>query len=162
MNTRLLSPTGRDGRAFPGELLHSSGYRNPGPYAGSRVLVVGSGSSGMEIAHDLATGGAAKVWLTVRTPANIMPRPGPAGLPNDVISVPLNHLPPVLADRIAGVARRRTFGDLSEFGLPIPEEGPFARARSCRSRLRSSTREVIDAFTNALDGSGQDGHGVRQ
>ena len=54
---------------FPGadsstiEVLHSSAYRNPSPFAGKRVLVAGTGSSGMEIAHDLATGGAAKVWL---------------------------------------------------------------------------------------------------
>jgi cation diffusion facilitator CzcD-associated flavoprotein CzcO len=45
---------------FPGELLHSSEYRNPEPYANKRVVVVGSGSSGMEIAHDLATGGRPK------------------------------------------------------------------------------------------------------
>jgi cation diffusion facilitator CzcD-associated flavoprotein CzcO len=40
---------------FMGEVLHSSAYRNPGPYQGKNVLVVGGGSSGMEIAHDLAT-----------------------------------------------------------------------------------------------------------
>jgi cation diffusion facilitator CzcD-associated flavoprotein CzcO len=58
---------GRD--RFAGELLHSSAYRNPASFAGKRVLVVGAGSSAMEIAHDLATGGAAKVWLAVRTPS---------------------------------------------------------------------------------------------
>src|SRR5262249_54796024 len=57
---------------WPGHLIHSSQYRNPLPYNGKRVLVVGAGSSGMEIAYDLATGGAAKVWLAVRTPPNIM------------------------------------------------------------------------------------------
>ena len=62
-------------------MLHSSEYRNPGPYQGKKVLVVGSGSSGMEIAHDLATGGAAKVWLAVRTPPNILLRSLPGGCP---------------------------------------------------------------------------------
>ena len=38
--------------AHPGQLLHSSQYRNPQPCRGDRVLVVGPGSSGMEIAHD--------------------------------------------------------------------------------------------------------------
>ncbi|MGV9799708.1 flavin-containing monooxygenase [Mycobacterium sp. NPDC003449] len=60
---------------FDGELIHSSAYRNPKPFADKRILVVGSGSSGLEIAHDLATGGAARVWLAIRTPPNIMPRP---------------------------------------------------------------------------------------
>lgn len=114
---------------FSGELLHACDYRNPGPFCGKRVLVIGAGSSGLEIAHDLATGAAAQVWLSVRTPPNILPRFGPAGLPNDVLSIPLFHLPVGLADRVAISARRRAFGDLSRVGLPIPDEGPFARAR---------------------------------
>jgi hypothetical protein len=32
--------------SFAGEISHSYTYRNPTPYAGKRVLVVGSGSSG--------------------------------------------------------------------------------------------------------------------
>ncbi|MDT5326589.1 MAG: hypothetical protein QOF25_3741 [Mycobacterium sp.] len=44
---------GMDG--FTGELLHSYEYRNPTPYAGKHVMVVGSGSSGMEITHHLTT-----------------------------------------------------------------------------------------------------------
>jgi NADPH-dependent 2,4-dienoyl-CoA reductase/sulfur reductase-like enzyme len=64
---------------FAVDLLHSSAYRNPAGYHGKRVLVVGAGSSGMEIAHDLATGGAEKVWLAVRTPPNIMLRSCPMG-----------------------------------------------------------------------------------
>jgi hypothetical protein len=28
-------------------------------------------------------------------------------------------------DRLAAAARRRAFGDLGEFGLPMPIEGPF-------------------------------------
>jgi indole-3-pyruvate monooxygenase len=54
--------------AFRGELLHSKRYRNPAPFAGKRVLVVGSGCSGAEIALDLATGGAAHVAMWVRSP----------------------------------------------------------------------------------------------
>jgi cation diffusion facilitator CzcD-associated flavoprotein CzcO len=42
---------------FKGRLLHSAEYRNPTPFVGESVLVVGSGCSGMEIAYDLASGG---------------------------------------------------------------------------------------------------------
>jgi cation diffusion facilitator CzcD-associated flavoprotein CzcO len=35
--------------SFTGELLHSSTYANPIPLRGKRVLVVGAGSSGIEI-----------------------------------------------------------------------------------------------------------------
>jgi Pyridine nucleotide-disulphide oxidoreductase len=130
---------------FSGELVHSSAYRNPAPFAGKRVLVVGPGSSGMEIAHDLSTGATAKVLLSVRTPPNIVLRNGPAGLPVDVLSIPLFHLPPGLADRIAIAARLRAFGDLSEFGLPIPAEGPFTRARRLHVAPTIVDAEVIDA-----------------
>ncbi|HEX2285911.1 MAG TPA: NAD(P)/FAD-dependent oxidoreductase [Mycobacterium sp.] len=131
--------------AFTGELLHSSAYRNPAPYQGKRVLIVGSGSSGMEIAHDLATGGAAKAWLAVRTPPNIMLRRGPGGLPGDVIAVPLYHAPIGLGDAISRKARRANLGDLSGFGLPIPAEGPFARLARERKVPSLVDMEVIEA-----------------
>ncbi|OBA59428.1 FAD-dependent oxidoreductase [Mycobacterium sp. 1100029.7] len=135
---------------FTGELSHSYSYRNPARYAGKRVLVVGSGSSGLEIAHDLGTGGAAEVWLSVRTPPNIMVRNGPAGLPNDVLSIPLYHLPARVSDRIARVARLKAFGDLSEYGLPIPAEGPFARAHRLRVAPTIVDLEVIDALREGV------------
>jgi cation diffusion facilitator CzcD-associated flavoprotein CzcO len=43
---------------FDGEIVHSASYRNPAPYIGRRVLVVGAGNSGAEIAADVADGGA--------------------------------------------------------------------------------------------------------
>jgi hypothetical protein len=128
------------------ELLHSSAYRCPAPYTEKRVLVVGAGSSGMEIAHDLGTGGAAKVWLSVRTPPNIMARSSLAGLSVDVIAIPLFHLSPRLADRIATMARLRTFGDLTEVGLPIPAEGPFARAHRLQISPTIVDIEVVEAI----------------
>jgi flavin-binding monooxygenase-like protein len=133
-------------RGFTGEVVHSSAYRNPGPYAGKRVMVVGSGSSGMEIAHDLATGGADKVWMAVRTPPNIMLRNGPAGLPGDVIATPLYHAPIRIADKIARRARLQAIGDLTEYGLPMPAEGLFARNARLGVAPTIVDMEVIDAI----------------
>jgi hypothetical protein len=131
------------------EVLHSSAYRNPGPFVGKRVLVVGSGSSGMEIAHDVATGGAAKTWLAVRTPPNITLRGGPGGLAPEVLAIPLYHAPVGLADGFARFMRTRSLGDLSAFGLPIPAEGTFSRLR--RGRVPSVVdRAVVEAV---MDGS---------
>jgi putative flavoprotein involved in K+ transport len=45
---------GRDG--FTGELIHSSAYKNPAPYVGRDVLVVGPGTTGSEIAALLSRG----------------------------------------------------------------------------------------------------------
>jgi len=131
---------------FMGEVLHSSDYRNPGPYQGKNVLVVGGGSSGMEIAHDLATGGAAKVWLAVRTPPNIMLRSLPGGLPGDLVSLPLYRAPVRIADAISRAARRKNLGDLREFGLPIPEEGVFSRVKRLDQVPSLVDMDVIDAI----------------
>jgi cation diffusion facilitator CzcD-associated flavoprotein CzcO len=131
---------------FTAEVLHSSAYRNPGPYEGRNVLVVGAGSSGMEIAHDLATGGAAKVWLAVRTPPNIMLRSLPGGLPGDLVSRPLFRAPVRIADAISGTARRANLGDLSEFGLPMPSEGTFSRVKRLEQVPALVDMDVIEAI----------------
>ena len=131
---------------FAGEFLHSSTYRNAVPFAGKRVLVVGTGASGMDIAHDLATGGAAKVWLAVRTPPNILLRSLPGGLPGDAVLRPLFHLSPTVADTILRFLRSVSLGDLSEFGLPIPEEGAFAAAHRRAISPSIIDIDVIDAI----------------
>ena len=149
---------------FTGGLLHSSDYRNSVPYVGKRVLVVGSGASGMEIAHDLATGGAAKVWLAVRTPPNILLRSGPGALPVDLVIRPLAHLPVGVADAILRFLRSHRIGDLSEFGLPIPDEGAFAAVvqrgispavidKDVIDTIRSNGIEVVKTVAS-IDGDG--------
>ncbi|MFE4000104.1 flavin-containing monooxygenase [Nocardioides sp. YIM B13467] len=132
--------------SWTGDLVHSSNYANPTAFAGRKVLVVGSGSSGLELAFDLATGGAGKVWLSVRTPPNIMLREGPLGLPGDVIAIPLHNSPIRIADAIARFGRRIVIGDLSEFGLPVPEEGIFARSERLGVAPAIVDREVITAI----------------
>jgi cation diffusion facilitator CzcD-associated flavoprotein CzcO len=131
---------------FEGELLHSSAYRNPGPFEGRRVLVVGPGSSGMEIAHELAAGGAATVWLSVRTPPHIMLRQGPGPVPGDLIATWLFHLPSAVADRVARFAARMDFGDLAPHGLPQPETGLFTRVRTEGKVPAIVDPEVIEAI----------------
>lgn len=131
---------------FQGDLFHSSEYRNPKPFEGKPVLVVGPGSSGMEIAHELAEGGAATVWLAVRTPPNILLRRGPGGVPGDVIATCLWQLPTALADRIARFGARMDLGDLTEYGLPQPETGAFTGSRAHGKVPAIIGREVIEAI----------------
>jgi cation diffusion facilitator CzcD-associated flavoprotein CzcO len=135
---------GRDG--FAGELLHARDYGRPEPYSGSRVLVVGPGCTGMEIAFDLAEGGAAKVWLAARTPPNIVLREGPAGVPGDVIASVLLHTPVRFADWFANFGRRMDLGDLTGQGLPVPEEGVFARLRRLGVTPAIVDKQIIEAI----------------
>jgi Pyridine nucleotide-disulphide oxidoreductase len=128
------------------EMLHSSAYRNPAPYEDKRVLVVGCGCSGMEIAHDLASGGAAKVWLAVRTPPHILLRSLPGGLPGDLISLPLYHGPTRIADAFGRAARKANLGDLSGFGLPAPSDGVFTSVKRFERVPALVDVDVIDAI----------------
>ncbi|WP_280396831.1 flavin-containing monooxygenase [Nocardia carnea] len=52
--------------AFTGAVLHAAEYRRPQPFAGQRVVVVGSGNSAVQIAAELAA--EAQVILAHRTP----------------------------------------------------------------------------------------------
>jgi cation diffusion facilitator CzcD-associated flavoprotein CzcO len=134
---------GRD--RYRGRVLHSAEYRNADPFRDERVLVVGPGSSGMEIAHDLADGGAAKVWLSARTPPNIFMREGPGGVPGDLIAHVMLHLPTPFADAFARLGRKLAVGDLTEYGLPVPDEGVFARLERLGVAPAIVDAEVIDA-----------------
>lgn len=116
--------------AFAGELVHSAEYRNPEPYAGRRVLVVGAGNSGAEIAVDLADGGAAEIFLAVRTPPSIVRR-DTLGVPSQVLGIATAHLPVAVVDRIASTIRRLSIPDLAPYGLPAPHRpySEFLRRR---------------------------------
>ena len=86
-------------RHYAGRLTHSVSYTNAAPYAGQRVLVVGAGNSGAEIATDLSDNGAAAVALSVRTAPPIVPR-DPFGMPVQRTSIVLSALPAAVANRL--------------------------------------------------------------
>ncbi len=115
------------GRAdYLGDLLHAAAYRNPTPYIGRDVLVVGGGNTASEIAVDLMEGGARRVRLAVRTPPNIV-RLQVGGLPSQVVSVFVRRLPPAVVDRLIRTVQRVTVPDLAAFGLPRPADGVYTR-----------------------------------
>jgi putative flavoprotein involved in K+ transport len=114
--------------AFQGELLHASAYRNPAPYAGKDVLVIGVGNTGAEIAVDLAAGGAARVRLAVRTVPHIVRR-STLGWPAQRTGILCRRLPARLVDRLARRMAKLSVPDLAEYGLPRPETGLYTRVK---------------------------------
>ncbi|MFE9818927.1 flavin-containing monooxygenase [Streptomyces sp. NPDC005773] len=123
---RIPDWSGRD--TFTGELLHASAYRNPAPYAGQDVLVVGVGNTGAEIAVDLVEGGAARVRLAVRTVPHIVRR-STAGWPAQATGILVRRLPVALVDRAGGLMARVAVPDLAEQGLPRPDTGLYSRVK---------------------------------
>jgi cation diffusion facilitator CzcD-associated flavoprotein CzcO len=108
---------------FGGDIRHSRDYRNPAPYAGKRVLVVGFGNSGSEIALDLADAGVT-VALAVRGPVNIVPR-DLLGVPILSLSILTRIVPPRVADALNVPFMRITMGSLARLGLRRPKNGPM-------------------------------------
>lgn len=51
---------------FKGEVIHSSEFASGIPYAGKKALVVGTGTSGHDVAQDLFSNGAAEVTMMQR------------------------------------------------------------------------------------------------
>lgn len=65
--TRPFLPAVPGRRDFTGRQLHTVQYRGPAEFTGQRVIVVGGGNSGAQIAADL-TGTTELTWVTRRPP----------------------------------------------------------------------------------------------
>ena len=113
---------------FAGRILHSSAYRNGEEFRGQRVLVIGFGNSGGELAIDLHEHGA-QVAMAVRGPVNIVPREV-LGIPILTIALALSHLPARVADALAAPLARLTVGDLTKLGLRRSVTGPITQIRT--------------------------------
>ncbi|XP_054458153.1 flavin-containing monooxygenase 5-like [Anoplopoma fimbria] len=70
--------------SFEGRYFHSWEYRNAEGLQGKRVVVIGIGSAGGDIAADISRV-AEKVYLCVRSGAWVVSRVGQGGLPMDMI-----------------------------------------------------------------------------
>ncbi len=112
---------------FNGKITHSRTYKNPDSYKGKKVLVVGMGNTGAEIALDLYNEGV-EVWISVRGPVNIVPLEL-FGRPTQETAFKLSKLPNWLGDRISVIAQRLSIGKLDKFGIKTPKMPPSAQLR---------------------------------
>ncbi|KAL6647088.1 hypothetical protein ACP70R_014525 [Stipagrostis hirtigluma subsp. patula] len=124
--------------SFAGNVIHSSAYKNGSSYAGKKVLVVGSGNSGMEIAYDLASHGA-NTSIVVRSPVHIMTkelmRLGMTLAQNTSITI---------VDTLLVAMAKFIFGDLSRHGIMRPKLGPLLL------KYQTGRSSVIDVGTVRL------------
>jgi cation diffusion facilitator CzcD-associated flavoprotein CzcO len=105
---------------FRGEIRHSSTYMDPVEFRGKRVLVVGGGNSGVDIACDAARF-ASQAYLSVRRGYRYIPK-HVAGVPTDALLAGV--VPPPAGMSLPTDQTKfldQLVGDLTRFGLPEPD-----------------------------------------
>ncbi|UAW98455.1 NAD(P)-binding domain-containing protein [Halopseudomonas nanhaiensis] len=103
---------------FAGELMHSAEYRSPEIFRGKRVLIVGCGNSGADIAVD-AVHHAASVDMSLRRGYYFLPK-FVKGRPIDTLGGKLKMPRPLKQKLDAGLIRM-IIGKPSDYGLPDPD-----------------------------------------
>ncbi|MDO9525453.1 MAG: NAD(P)-binding domain-containing protein [Gemmobacter sp.] len=103
---------------FDGALIHSSKYRSPSQFTGKRVLVVGAGNSGCDIAVD-AIHHAVSCDLSMRRGYHFVPK-YVFGRPADTIGGAI-RLPMWLKRRVDGLILSWFVGDAQKLGFPKPD-----------------------------------------
>lgn len=104
--------------SFDGEVLHTSAYKSPRQLAGKRVLIIGAGNSGCDIAVD-AVHHAASVDMSVRRGYYFVPR-YLFGRPSDTLNQG-RPLPARLKQAVDTRVLRAFTGDPVRFGFPRPD-----------------------------------------
>lgn len=106
-------------QAFRGEIIHSMTYQDSSQLRGKKVLIVGAGNSGCDIASEAAIT-AKQTWQSTRrgywyTPKYML------GMPADKMAQRLAWLPKGLRRKVTEYAIKKVGGDPTRFGLPAPD-----------------------------------------
>ncbi|MEU9823077.1 flavin-containing monooxygenase [Pseudonocardia alni] len=118
---------------FDGEIRHSVTHRSGIDFRGKRVLIVGLGNSGADIACDAAQNADA-AFVSVRRGYHIVPK-HVFGRPVDELDDGAAVLPRRLEQLLVGGALRLLQGDLSRWGLPKPDHRPLESHPLVNSQL---------------------------
>lgn len=140
----VISATGRFGSPytpeipgldqFPGTVIHAQAYRGAKPFRGQRVLVVGNGPSGLDIATEIGKQNAPQhpALLSIRTGLLLKPR-YPMGLPKHAWTIITEKLPPMLGNPLANWTENIQFRNLDKLGIRTPAPGAMSSAASARN-----------------------------
>ncbi|NQW05510.1 MAG: NAD(P)-binding domain-containing protein [Acidobacteria bacterium] len=111
---------------FDGEQIHSFAFRSADIFRGKRVLIVGGGNSGVDIACEAARH-ADRAFISLRRGYYFVPK-YVFGKPADVFAHDGPRLPWRLEELVFGFLMNRVLvGDLTNYGLPRPDH-PILRS----------------------------------
>ncbi|TGK18632.1 NAD(P)/FAD-dependent oxidoreductase [Leptospira fluminis] len=108
---------------FKGEILHSVKYKELSLFRGKRVLVVGAGNSGCDIACDAGVA-ADRAFISVRRGYYFIPK-HILGIPADVFGDGAHWIPNWFSQWVFGIILKFLVGDLTKLGLPAPDHKIF-------------------------------------
>lgn len=103
---------------FAGELLHSAKYKSAALFAGKRVLIIGAGNSGCDLAVD-AVHHAKSTAISVRRGYHFVPK-YILGRPADSIGGAV-QLPAWLKQRVDAMLLKLFIGNPQRYGFPQPD-----------------------------------------
>ncbi|SEK40666.1 Predicted flavoprotein CzcO associated with the cation diffusion facilitator CzcD [Aquimarina amphilecti] len=127
VNRVPLLPIWKNQENFNGEIIHSRNYKNAKPFIGKKVLVVGMGNTGAELALDLSEHNI-DVSISVRSPLLIVPR-DINGRSVQLTARKLERLPFGLGRWIGKQVRKVVIGDLSKYGILSSIKDPIDHLR---------------------------------
>lgn len=107
---------------FEGRTLHSHDYKGDEDFRGQRVVVVGMGNSGLDIAVELSYQ-AEKTLLSMRRGSYIVPK-YILGRPLDAWVLP--WAPVSMTKLMLRVMLHLAVGPVTQYGIPKPDHGPLS------------------------------------
>ncbi len=119
--------------SYAGEIRHSLDYRSPDLFTGKRVLVVGGGNSGCDIACDAART-AERAVISLRRGYWFIPK-HVFGLPSDIVGGKGSFLPKPLERALLQPLLRLLTGDPRRLGLQRPDHKLFETHPVVNSQL---------------------------
>ncbi|CAK8571700.1 unnamed protein product [Lathyrus sativus] len=146
---------------FNGQVIHACDYKSGEGFRGKKVLVIGCGNSGMELALDLCNHNASPS-VVLRSSVHVLPREMLGRSTFELAVMMMKWLPVWLVDKILLMLAWLVFGNIEKYGIKRPLEGPLElKNRKGKTpvldigtleKIRSGDIKVVPGIKRFFDG----------